>query len=68
MPRFDGTGPMGYGQRTGRGLGTCGYGVGFGRRFFTKEEEVDFLQEEVDELEKELKAAKEKLANIKGQK
>lgn len=23
MPRFDGTGPMGYGQMTGRGFGDC---------------------------------------------
>ena len=43
MPRRDGTGPMGMGQMTGRGLGFCGngfygrrncYGMGFGRRGF----------------------------------
>ena len=43
MPRRDGTGPMGMGQMTGRGLGLCGnrfygrrncYGTGFGRRGF----------------------------------
>ena len=43
MPRRDGTGPMGMGQMTGRGLGFCGnrfygrrncYGTGFGRRGF----------------------------------
>lgn len=36
MPRLDGTGPMGMGAKTGRGLGTCeGRRVsafGFGRR------------------------------------
>lgn len=37
MPYFDGTGPMGYGPMTGRGMGPCagyyprGYGRGFGR-------------------------------------
>ena len=44
MPQFDGTGPMGYGPATGRGMGPCtgyagfygygrgrGYGRGFGR-------------------------------------
>ncbi|MDD4564473.1 MAG: DUF5320 domain-containing protein [Eubacteriales bacterium] len=36
MPRRDGTGPMGAGSRTGRGLGLCAdvnavrYGIGFG--------------------------------------
>lgn len=38
MPRGDGTGPMGVGSMTGRGLGTCvgantaKYGAGFGMR------------------------------------
>lgn len=27
MPRLDGTGPMGMGPMTGRGLGPCGYGI-----------------------------------------
>lgn len=33
MPRFDGTGPMGMGRLTGRGMGGCGCGMmgcGFG--------------------------------------
>lgn len=42
MPKLDGTGPMGLGPMTGRGLGWCRYGVGYGpyaavpwyRRFF----------------------------------
>jgi hypothetical protein len=35
MPGQDGTGPMGLGPLTGRGLGPCGYGMqrGFGRGF-----------------------------------
>ncbi len=68
MPRFNGTGPTGHGPRTGRGFGPCGCGVGYGRRFFTKKEETDLLQEEVEELEKELEVAKERLTEIKGQK
>lgn len=33
MPRMDGTGPMGMGPMTGRGLGPCGAGMrrGYGR-------------------------------------
>lgn len=37
MPRRDGTGPMGYGEMTGRGLGVCtgvnatNYGTGLGQ-------------------------------------
>lgn len=48
MPRFDGTGPMGRGSMTGRGVGFCtypglgarfqgqryGYGRGFRRQFY----------------------------------
>jgi len=34
MPRFNGTGPLGYGPATGRGMGYCtgfrGWGRGFG--------------------------------------
>ncbi|MBN1162393.1 DUF5320 domain-containing protein [Patescibacteria group bacterium] len=37
MPYFDGTGPMGHGPMTGRGMGPCGdgyaHGRGFGRGF-----------------------------------
>jgi len=31
MPNRDGTGPMGYGPRSGRGLGPCGQGKSFRR-------------------------------------
>ena len=31
MPGFDRTGPLGYGPRSGRGLGPCGRGIDFGR-------------------------------------
>ncbi len=33
MPARDGTGPLGYGPRTGWGLGPCGRGFGFRRGF-----------------------------------
>jgi hypothetical protein len=33
MPGFDGTGPLGYGPLTGRGLGPCGRGLAFRRGF-----------------------------------
>jgi len=33
MPAFDGTGPQGAGQMTGRGMGPCGKGRSMGRGF-----------------------------------
>ncbi|MDD2433584.1 MAG: DUF5320 domain-containing protein [Clostridia bacterium] len=33
MPGFDGTGPLGQGARTGRGLGYCALGIGFRRGY-----------------------------------
>lgn len=33
MPRLDGTGPMGMGSMTGRGLGPCGYSRGYSRGY-----------------------------------
>ncbi len=77
MPKFDGTGPLGYGPGTGCGLGPCGAGVGFrrgfgrgfgGRRFYTKGEESEILKDEAGALESELKAIRERLAELKGQK
>jgi hypothetical protein len=32
MPRQNGTGPMGMGPMTGRGMGPCGGGMAYGRR------------------------------------
>ena len=66
MPRLDGTGPWGYGPRTGRGLGSCcGYGSPYGRRFFSQKEEKELLEEEKEVLEKELEAVKERLEQAK---
>jgi len=74
MPRYDGTGPMGQGALTGRGLGFCGGGMGYGRgirrgrRFYTPKEESEVLKDETEILEQELKAIKSRLAQLKGQK
>jgi len=70
MPRFDGTGPMGQGPMTGRGLGPCGQGQkrgrGFGfRRFFTRQEETDDLKVYRDELKAELAAVEKELKEDK---
>ncbi len=72
MPGFDKTGPQGFGQLTGRGMGPCGlgmgYGRGFGRRFYSRKEEVELLKEEINELEKEKDAIRERLSELEGQK
>jgi len=83
MPKLDGTGPMGQGPKTGRGMGNCGggrglgwgrgYGCGcggglFGRMFYTKEERNELLKDREVMLENELKAVKEELAQKESQK
>jgi len=76
MPKFDGTGPMGQGPRTGRGMGNCqGAGMGYGRaygngqgacrRFLNRKEESEMLKDEESILEQDLKAIKERLAELK---
>lgn len=74
MPNLDQTGPRGFGPITGRGMGPCGqgYGGGYGfgrgncpRRYFTQAEEKDVLAEDIKNLEEDLKAAKERLTEIK---
>ncbi|MFH1956790.1 MAG: DUF5320 domain-containing protein [Patescibacteria group bacterium] len=62
MPRLDGTGPRGYGARTGCGMCPCGYGM---RRFWSKENESLALEEEQKILEEELKALKEEIRTLK---
>ena len=77
MPRFDKTGPFGFGPRTGWGCGPCGMGLGrrgygmgqgYGGRGFwgmTKKEERDILANETEVLEEELKEIKKRLAELK---
>lgn len=70
MPRLNGTGPQGMGPGTGRGLGSCAQGFGAGccgRRFYTKSEEKELLVESVKNLKEDLKAAEERLAEIKSE-
>ena len=81
MPRFNGTGPRGSGAGTGWGFGPCGAGMGwrrgFGRGFgrfwrfgsqITKKDESEILEEEAGNLEEELKAVRERINELKGQK
>lgn len=77
MPRFDRTGPMGYGPRTGCGMGPCGcgfgWGAGWGRKFgygfygsrLTKKEEKELLIDEAELLKQELKEIEARLKNLK---
>lgn len=65
MPGRDGTGPMGFGPMSGRGLGAF-YGCrrGFGRNFFGKnfsltdkdilKEEKELLQKRLDDINKQI--------------
>jgi len=78
MPGFDGTGPMGQGVMTGRGLGPCsrGYAIrrdrGFGFRKImptqsvepTKEQETQTLENEAKAIEEEQKLLKQELEAI----
>jgi len=74
MPRFDQTGPMGQGPRTGRGMGPCGCGYGFGcgmmgfgrRRFISPRNEMAALEEEEKMLEEELAALREEKTALAG--
>ncbi len=62
MPRFDKTGPMGYGPMTGRGLGPCRW-LGFSRRL-TKTEETAETKEYIEELKREIKEAETRLKDL----
>ena len=68
MPRGDKTGPAGQGPRTGKGMGPCGGGVGFGRRgcgrgfgFFSQPDTADYIES----LKKELSVAEKYLKEQK---
>ena len=75
MPRFDKTGPMGYGPMTGRGMGPCngglrrgrGLGRGYGWQQVQRVSDADekkMLTEYVKDLEEELKVAKEEMTKL----
>lgn len=78
MPRQDGTGPLGQGAMTGRGLGPCGggmrrgFGRGWGRGFgfrrpitMTKDEEKKILEAELKEVDLEKQELEKRLNEIK---
>ena len=62
MPGYDGTGPQGYGSKTGRGFGPCRRGLRRGPGYagmvpvaLSKEEQRKILEAEKQEIEKKLK-------------
>jgi hypothetical protein len=77
MPGYDQTGPNGAGPMTGRGLGPCGRGLGFGRGFrwrrpryfqpreITKDEEKECLKEELENLKQESEEIQKRLKELK---
>jgi len=67
MPRLDGTGPWGFGSRTGRGLGFCGRGL-YARRYFSAKNEILALEEEEQMLEEELEAVRREKKALEDQK
>jgi len=82
MPRFDGTGPMGLGPMTGRGLGPCGLGLGWRRRFGmgrglgryfgwvwprTEKDQLKALAEYKKALEEELEDIREEEKKLSGE-
>lgn len=75
MPRFDGTGPFGFGPGTGWGLGPCSAGMAFRRglrrrfypnRFFMRTPYFPLdKKEEKELLEEELEILEEEIKAIK---
>ena len=69
MPRFDGTGPGGYGPMTGRGFGPCGRGYGYPmRRRWLPQEEMTELEAEEKFLNEELEAIRQRRKDLQEQK
>ena len=77
-PKMDGTGPMGQGARTGRGMGPCGAGNGIGRgccggygqgrrRFISPKNELSALENEEKMLLEELEVIKAEKEALKAQ-
>ena len=80
MPRQNGTGPLGHGAMTGRGMGPCGGGMrrgfcrGFGRgsgRFgyrmpvtLTKEQEKKILEAELSDLKEETTEIEQRIKEL----
>ena len=83
MPAYDGTGPLGMGQLSGRGMGRCGgrgsflgrFGRGFGRGWgfgfsqpvMTSADEKSFLENNIRELQIQLEDAQKRLEYLTSQ-
>jgi hypothetical protein len=78
MPGQDGTGPLGLGPLTGRGLGPCGcgmrrgFGRGYGRDFgfrrqvtLTKEEKKKILEAELKEIDLKKQEIEKRIKEMK---
>ncbi len=74
MPKLNGTGPSGYGPRTGRGFGLCCPrsgrmpNEGYGFRRYANQDQKSIIEEDIKMLKEELKAAEEGLKSLKNQK
>lgn len=79
MPKMDGTGPMGQGAGTGRGIGSCGAGNrmgqgccgGYGqgrRRFISPKNELSALENQEKMLLEELEVIKNEKEALRDQK
>ena len=71
MPRFNGTGPQGFGAKTGRGLGPCREGIrqgssrGYGRHGFNGMDQNINQQDVLKELENKKRTIFERIKNLK---
>lgn len=75
MPKMDNTGPQGLGPMTGRGMGLCGRGFGYGRgfggrnfswrKFASPKNELATLEDEEKILEEELAIIREEKEALK---
>lgn len=71
MPRRDGTGPMGAGLRSGRGMGhacrrgsACGFGRGFASNEVSAETKKELLQAQRNTLENRIKLIDQQLEGL----
>ena len=79
MPKLDGTGPMGQGAGSGRGMGSCGNSMGIRRgccggygqgrrRFISPKNELSALEDEEKMLLEDLEVIKAEKEALKTQK
>lgn len=77
MPRFDGTGPLGFGPMTGRRLGYCagapmwfgigrgpGRGRGWRNMYLATQQEATMLKQQATALEEQLKEINQRLKEL----